>query len=352
MQVATQKLDCIQRWIEVIIRKRPAFEDNQDTTLLELIDLTKEGQLLASTAPADLYRVALDILSDFYAVDVAEILLPTKIDSTNYSVYGKCCLLLLVLAMGLRLKCKLFMSAAFKLPAALHYTVVEMTQPLIDDSPISLTSFSSLTVDSENRPSTPVGRSNPIRTFPVTCPVGGRMPFSVRVEKSDVTVLAINDERQTPQTRCRSPSTEHYLSPVSATSPNRLFGTKKSGLRLRNPALRSVFDNEFEQVDSPLYSLKTILDSPNLIPKSHYLTKLEELREVSAQLAEVRHLYEETSMEVQRLNSCNEDLELQCKELQVKLKRRELELIELQDELVCAQESRHNYEDAAQHSDR
>ncbi|KAF7254838.1 hypothetical protein EG68_07433 [Paragonimus skrjabini miyazakii] len=352
MQVATQKLDCIQKWIEVIILKRPTFEDNQDTTLLELIDLMKEGRLLTSTASTDLYRVVLDILSDFYAVDVAEVLLPTKTDSINYSVYGKCCLLLLVLAMGLRLKCKLFMSAAFKLPAALHYTVVEMTQPLIDDSPISLTSFSSLTVDSENRPSTPVGRNNPLRTFPVTCPVGGRMPFSVRVEKSDVTVLAINDERQTPQTRCRSPSTEHYLSPVSATSPNRLFGAKTNGLRLRNPALRSIFDTEFEQVDSPLYSLKTILDSPNLIPKSHYLTKLEELREVSAQLAEVRHLYEETNMEVQRLNSCNQNLELQCKEFEIKLKHRELELRELKDELACEQESRLNCEGAAQHSDR
>ncbi|KAF6770480.1 hypothetical protein AHF37_11104, partial [Paragonimus kellicotti] len=89
-----------------------------------------------------------------------------------------------------------------------------------------------------------------------------------------------------------------------------------------------------------------------LTRQSHYLTKLEELREVSAQLAEVRHLYEETNMEVQRLNSCNQNLELQCKELEVKLKRRELELTELQDELACEHESRLNCEGAAQHSDR
>lgn len=65
--------------------------------------------------------------------------------------------------MGLRLKSKLFMSAAFKLPSTMHYHIVEMTQPLIEDCPISMTSFEALSLDLENHPVTPIHQSRNIK---------------------------------------------------------------------------------------------------------------------------------------------------------------------------------------------
>ena len=66
--------------------------------------------------------------------------------------------------MGLRLKPKLFMSAAFQLPRTMHCYVVEMTRPLIEDCPISVASFDALISGSENQPVTPVYQTKSLKS--------------------------------------------------------------------------------------------------------------------------------------------------------------------------------------------
>ncbi|KER31265.1 hypothetical protein T265_02456 [Opisthorchis viverrini] len=338
MHVAPQKLDCIRKWMDVIVPKKCAPESTDGLVLLELIDLMNNGNLALETSSTEADKVVLKVLQEFYGTNVEELLASTKDSVDSYTTYGRCCLQLLVLAMGLRRRCKVFMSAAFKLQPAMHYAIVELMQPLISEQPISLASFSGLNVDSENQQLTPIRRGSQPRT-PLTCPAGGRLLFgqNFRLNKTGVASTTFTDDynvglqlKSSPP-KC-SPSTFPASSPVL----------------LADRRLRTVVDWESEIIDSPLYSLKSILDSPSLIPKSQYIAKLDEARHLSARLAEVEHLYEESSMETEKLNSAYRSLELQYQELEVRCKRREAEVSELRDELTFERESRLNCEQELQ----
>ncbi|TGZ75710.1 hypothetical protein CRM22_000213 [Opisthorchis felineus] len=338
MHVAPQKLDCIRKWMDLIVPKKCAAESTDGLVLLELIDLMNNGHLALETSSTEADKVVLKVLQEFYGTNVEELLASTKDSADSYSTYGRCCLQLLVLAMGLRRRCKVFMSAAFKLQPAMHYAIVELMQPLISEQPISLASFSGLNVDSENQQLTPIRRGSQPRT-PLTCPAGGRLLFgqNFRPNKTGVASTTFSDDYnvglqlKSPPPKC-SPSTFPAASPVL----------------LADRRLRAVVDWESEITDSPLYSLKSILDSPSLIPKSQYVAKLDEARHLSARLAEVEHLYEESSMETEKLNSAYRSLELQYQELEVRCKRREAEVSELRDELAFERESRLNCEQELQ----
>lgn len=333
MRVTDKKFECIESWVGMII---PGKSVNENKTLLELIDIIDDSNLSDTTPPDEMERVILLALSTFYAADIADILSPTKTEENVYSAYGRCCLLLLVLAMGLRLKCKIFMSAALKLPSAMHYSVVEMTQPLIDASSVSLVSFIGLDMDSENQPLTPIVREDVMRAPPFTCPAGAS---------------CATDERFASKLRCLSPISDRLCCATAVTSPSLPFALKsQKAIRGRYPTFVPL-ELESELMDSPLYSLKQILDSPNLISKSQYLAKMEELRHLSAQLAEMQHLLDENNMDMQRLTSSYHTLELDYKELEVRLKRRETEISELRDELVFEREARCNQEKALQNAE-
>ncbi|CAL8097178.1 unnamed protein product [Calicophoron daubneyi] len=339
MQVAARKLTCLQKWIKIIVPSSGSFE-RDDSLFLELIDVVRDCSLKEATPCDQIFRTVLSTLSEFYSIDVRSTLEPTREDSGNYSLYGRCCLFLLILAMGLRLKCKLFMDTAFKLPSAMHYCVVELTQPLIDESPITLSSFSGLSFDSENQPLTPIHRGCPVK-IPVTCPAGGmRFPFSTVGTKAE-------SEAYDAPLRNSKKESGNFYSPLSAGPASRLLQNRN-----HSSGGKTSIEDEYESASSPLYSLKTILDSPNLISKAQYLSKLEEVRHLSAQLNEVQHLYEEANEEIERLNTAFQNSEVERKEIQIRLKRRERELTELRDELAFAKDSGTGREEAERNADR
>ncbi|TPP57996.1 hypothetical protein FGIG_00058, partial [Fasciola gigantica] len=280
------------------------------------------------------------LFSDFYLVDVYQLVKPAR-EQTSTQLYGQCCLLLLVLSMGLRLKCKIFMTAAFKLPSCMHYYVVELTQPLIDDSVLTLSSFDGLNVDSENQPLTPIRKSRLIKA-PVTCPPG-RRPCMSRFGRSDAASSNRTlDENVVLESECLTPTLQ---------TPHRFATLRHFAEKRLNATQPAAFDS-WDMLDSPLHSLNTILDSPNLIPKAQYLAKLEESRQLSTELAEMRHLYEVTSADLDQLNTAHQSSELQRKEAEIRLRRQEAELNDLRDELAHERESRAHWEQVAQNVDR
>ncbi|CAH8843112.1 unnamed protein product [Trichobilharzia szidati] len=98
------------------------------------------------------------------------------------------------------------------------------------------------------------------------------------------------------------------------------------------------------EIDSPLYCLKSILESPQVVPKGQFLSKLDEIRSLSSKLSEIQHLYEDNTCELNRLNSELKASEMKRREIEVRLKRREAELRELRDELTCEIEMRSRHE--------
>ncbi|VDP88308.1 unnamed protein product [Echinostoma caproni] len=85
---------------------------------------------------------------------------------------------------------------------------------------------------------------------------------------------------------------------------------------------------------------------------AQYLVKLEEARKLATELAEVRHLYEVTSADLDQLNAAYQSSEMQRKEAEVRSRRLESELNDLRDEVAHERESRAHWERAAQNADR
>lgn len=73
---------------------------------------------------------------------------------------------------------------------------------------------------------------------------------------------------------------------------------------------------------------------------------------MSTELAEVRHLYEVTSADLDQLNAAYQSSELQRKEAELRLRRQEAELNDLRDELAHERESRSHWEQTARNIDR
>ncbi|CAH8552809.1 unnamed protein product [Heterobilharzia americana] len=251
------------------------------------------------------------------------------------------CLLLLALTMGLRLKSKLFMTAAFQLPSTMHYYIVEMTQPLIEDCPISISSFESLSSGSENKQITPIHQSKSLK-IPLTCPVASKLPllpFGHREKNKTNSELIFDDSSIGNEQSYKFGSRSLY------SSPENFFESHCHIHKRRNCATKSAFGNDLElEADSPLYSLKSILESPQVIPKGQFLSKLDEIRSLSSKLSELQHLYDENMCELRRLNSELQTSEMRRKEVEVRLKRRESELSELRDELTYEIEMRSLHE--------
>lgn len=82
------------------------------------------------------------------------------------------------------------------------------------------------------------------------------------------------------------------------------------------------------------------------------MAKLEESRHLSTELAEMRHLYELTSADLDQLNAACQSSELQRKEAELRLRRQEAELNDLRDELTHERESRCRWEQTARNIDR
>ncbi|XP_018654966.1 putative dna double-strand break repair rad50 ATPase [Schistosoma mansoni] len=242
--------------------------------------------------------------------------------------------------MGLRLKSKLFMSAAFKLPSTMHYHIVEMTQPLIEDCPISMASFEALSLDLENHPLTPIHQSRNIKA-PLTCPVISKVPMlpfghkELNVTGPDLT---FDDTHSGNELSYRCTGHSLYSSPQT-------FFESLHVRKGKSCITKSGFGNDFEsEIDSPLYSLKSILESPQVVPKGQLLSKLDEIRSLSSKLSEVQHLYEENMCELSRLSSELQASEMKRKETEIRLKRRESELNEVRDELAYEIEMRSFHE--------
>lgn len=154
------------------------------------------------------------------------------------------------------------MTAAFKLPSCMHYCVVELTQPLIDDSLLTLSSFDGLLADSENQPLTPIRQSRLMKgsellflslspVAPVTCPPGPRQ-FSIRFGRPDPTSGSLKAD---------DGAVLDNEFPSSTSASSHRFAEK------RLTATQPVAFGGLDMLDSPLHALNTILDSPNLIPK-------------------------------------------------------------------------------------
>ncbi|KAH8867127.1 dna double-strand break repair rad50 ATPase [Schistosoma japonicum] len=337
MEVNENRVKCLQQWVKHIILVNSDKDVGEWRTLLQLVDLCKDSNMCAVINTEDIPKTVYSVLSDFFSIDLHSIF-PVTSDGDRASVYTHYCLLLLVLTMGLRLKSELFMSAAFKLPSTMHYHIVEMTQPLIEDCPISMTSFEALGFDLENHPVTPIHQIRSVKP-PLSCPAVSRiplLPFGNKEKNTTEPELHFDDSRSgselfyryTGYSLCSSPHTEsiHMLKGKSCIS--------KSG-----------YGNDLvSETDSPLYSLKSILDSPQVVPKGQFLSKLDEIRSLSSKLSEVQHLYEENMCELSRLSSELQASEMKRKETEVRLKRRESELNEMRDELAYEIEMRSFHE--------
>ncbi|CAH8575565.1 unnamed protein product [Schistosoma turkestanicum] len=339
MEVNINRVRCLQQWVEHIMPSNSDKDVREWRTLLQLLDLCKDSSMYTVTNTEDIPKTVYNILSDFFSVDLNSIF-PTNADDNRASTYRHYCFLLLVLTMGLRLKSKLFMSAAFELPSTMHYHIVEMTQPLIEDCPISLNSFEALSLDLENHPVTPIRQSRNTKA-PLTCPVISKiptLPFGNKEKTITGPEFVFDDShsgnelsrRCTGQSLCSSP--QSFFESLHVHKGKSCI--TKSGL-----------GNDLEsEIDSPLYSLKSILESPQVIPKGQFLSKLDEIRFLSSKLSEVQHLYEENMCELSRLNSELQTSEMKRKETEIRLKRRESELNEMRDELAYEIEMRSFHE--------
>ncbi|CAI2736104.1 unnamed protein product [Schistosoma spindalis] len=339
MEVNENRVRCLQQWVEHIIPSSSDKDVREWRTLLQLIDLCKDSSMSTVIYNEDIPKTVHNILSDFFSVDLNSIF-PTNADDSRGSTYRHYCFLLLVLTMGLRLKSKLFMSAAFKLPSTMHYHIVEMTQPLIEDCPISMTSFEALSLGLENHPATPIHQSRNIKA-PLTCPIISKVPMLPFGHKElSVTDPELNFDDTHSGNELSYRCTGHSL----YSSPQTFF----ESLHVRKGKsciTKSGFGNDFEsEIDSPLYSLKSILESPQVVPKGQLLSKLDEIRSLSSKLSEVQHLYEENMCELSRLSSELQASEIKRKETEIRLKRRESELNEMRDELAYEIEMRSFHE--------
>ncbi|VDP52818.1 unnamed protein product [Schistosoma margrebowiei] len=232
--------------------------------------------------------------------------------------------------MGLRLKSTLFMSAAFKLPSSMHYHIVEMTQPLIEDCPISMTSFEALSLDLENHPVTPIHQSKNIK---------------VPILSFGHNELSVTDPELTFGDTYSGNELSYRFTGHSFYPPPQTFFESPHVRKGKSCVTKSGFGNDFEsEIDSPLYSLKSILESPQVVPKGQLLSKLDEIRSLSSKLSEVQHLYEENMCELSRLSSELQASEIRRKETEIRLKRRESELNEMRDELAYEIEMRSFHE--------
>nr|CAH8843113.1 unnamed protein product [Trichobilharzia regenti] len=124
-------------------------------------------------------------------------------------------------------------------------------------------------------------------------------------------------------------------------SPGKCFHSSCDVHKVKSYVTKADFESVIE---SPLYCLKSILESPQVVPKSQFLSKLDEIRCLSSKLSEIQHLYEENMCELNRLNSELKTSEMKRKEVEMRLKRRESELLELRDELTCEIEMRSHHE--------
>ncbi|CAH8670677.1 unnamed protein product [Schistosoma haematobium] len=339
MEVNENRVRCLQQWVEHIIPSSSDKDVREWRTLLQLIDLCKDSSMSTVINSEDIPKTVHNILSDFFSVDLNSIF-PTNADDSRGPTYRHYCFLLLVLTMGLRLKSKLFMSAAFKLPSTMHYHIVEMTQPLIEDCPISMTSFEALSLDLENHPVTPIHQSRNIKA-PLTCPIISKVPILPFGHKE----LSVTDPELTfDDTHSGNELSYRCTGHSLYSSPQTFFGS----LHVRKGKsciTKSGFGNDFEsEIDSPLYSLKSILESPQVVPKGQLLSKLDEIRSLSSKLSEVQHLYEENMCELSRLSSELQASEIRRKETEIRLKRRESELNEMRDELAYEIEMRSFHE--------
>ncbi|CAH8679797.1 unnamed protein product [Schistosoma rodhaini] len=339
MEVNENRVRCLQQWVEHIIPSSSDKNVREWQTLLQLIDLCKDSSMSTVINNEDIPETVHNILSDFFSVDFNSIF-PTNADDNRGPTYRYYCFLLLVLTMGLRLKSKLFMSAAFKLPSTMHYHIVEMTQPLIEDCPISMTSFEALSLDLENHPLTPIHQSRNIKA-PLTCPVISKVPMlpfghkELNVTGPDLT---FDDTHSGNELSYRCTGHSLYSSPQT-------FFESLHVRKGKSCITKSGFGNDFEsEIDSPLFSLKSILESPQVVPKGQLLSKLDEIRSLSSKLSEVQHLYEENMCELSRLSSELQASEMKRKETEIRLKRRESELNEVRDELAYEIEMRSFHE--------
>ncbi|CAH8657883.1 unnamed protein product [Schistosoma margrebowiei] len=339
MEVNENRVRCLQQWVEHIIPSSSDRDVREWRTLLQLIDLCKDSSMSTVINNEDIPKTVHDILSDFFSVDLNSIF-PTNADDSRGHTYRHYCFLLLVLTMGLRLKSTLFMSAAFKLPSSMHYHIVEMTQPLIEDCPISMTSFEALSLDLENHPVTPIHQSKNIKA-PLTCPINSKVPILSFGHNE----LSVTDPELTFGDTYSGNELSYRFTGHSFYPPPQTFFESPHVRKGKSCVTKSGFGNDFEsEIDSPLYSLKSILESPQVVPKGQLLSKLDEIRSLSSKLSEVQHLYEENMCELSRLSSELQASEIRRKETEIRLKRRESELNEMRDELAYEIEMRSFHE--------
>ncbi|CAH8552779.1 unnamed protein product [Heterobilharzia americana] len=340
MELNQDRVRCLQQWMKFLLPEDNDTGVRDWRTLLKLLDLAKDSNLCSTIDGEDLPKMVYRVLSDFFSVDLTTVIPMDAADICSpASAYY--CLLLLALTMGLRLKSKLFMTAAFQLPSTMHYYIVEMTQPLIEDCPISISSFESLSSGSENKQITPIHQSKSLK-IPLTCPVASKLPllpFGHREKNKTNSELIFDDSSIGNEQSYKFGSRSLY------SSPENFFESHCHIHKRRNCATKSAFGNDLElEADSPLYSLKSILESPQVIPKGQFLSKLDEIRSLSSKLSELQHLYDENMCELRRLNSELQTSEMRRKEVEVRLKRRESELSELRDELTYEIEMRSLHE--------